>query len=280
MISHLVFMAVVCLPLPIIGYQDAQEKPSPKVQAPADDLEASSDGSEITEDVPEVPLRKGIRRTPPPVPSGKGTTATLYTINAPPPGFDGRSRPLSVIGHDLKNWTLNEGAPTDWVIDPKGFVHVSDQPIRTTKEFGDLQLHLEFSLPTTPGRIGSEASSIGVLLQGRYEILLKNSYGRPPNTECSGALLGNHPPCVNAMLPSPGWQTLDVYFSAARFERGEMVAPPRITAMINGILILNNLEISNPSPGAFEEGMPSEGPLILRGSKDSVILRNIWIRNL
>ena len=80
-----------------------------------------------------------------------------------------------------------------------------------SKEFGDLQLHLEFSLPTTPGRIGSEASSIGVLLQGRYEILLKNSYGRPPNTECSGALLGNHPPCVNAMLPSPGWQTLDVY---------------------------------------------------------------------
>ena len=271
MTIRLLLMAWVCCAL-AVGLHAAQEESS-QATTPNDAVEAP-------ETIQDGSPRKGIRRTPPPVPSGKGTTSTLYTINAPPPGFDGRSRPLSVVGHNLRDWTLNDGTPTDWVIDPEGFVHVSDQSMRTGQTFGDLQLHLEFSLPMTPGRIGSDASSIGVLLQGRYEILLRNSFGRPPNTECSGALLGNHPPSVNAMLPSPGWQTLDVYFSAAQFEDDKMIAPPRVTAMINGILVLNNLEISTPSPDAIEDGMPSEGPLAIRGSKDSVILRNIWIRPL
>ncbi len=265
MITWLMLTAMVWCPFSCDESEHIQEQSSEAV-------------TEKAEDVPAVPTYTGIRRTPPQVPSGNGTTATLYTINAPPPGFDGRSRPMSRAVRGLMEWKNNQGASTDWVIDPEGFVHASDQPMRTSRSFSDLQLHLEFSLPTTPGRIGSDASSFGVLLQGRYEILLRNSFGRPPTRECSGALRGMHPPSANAMLPAPGWQTLDVFFSAAQFENDEMVVAPRMTAMINGILVLNNVEISEPSPEAFEKGMPKEGPLVLRGSKDPVILRNIWIR--
>ena len=246
------------------------------------------DGSQATETeqaetepqpVSPPPPTHGIRRDAPPLPSKSGTSSSLYTLDAPPPGFDGKSRMLLRRNAGMSGWSMHDGGTMDWVLDEQGNLHASDRDVVINHEFGDCQLHLEYSLPRTPGRIGSASASSGLQLHERYEIQLANSYGRPPNLVCSGAIKGQSPPLVNATLPAPGWQALDVYFSAPKIKDGVIVQKPRVTALLNGILILNNVEIDGPTSGASGSDMVETGRILLKGSPDPVIFRNIWIRS-
>ena len=63
-------------------------------------------------------------RMPPQVASRTGVTAALSTLDAPPPGFDGKSVMLVVPGRSLTLWKSASEAETadDWSVDQKGNV--------------------------------------------------------------------------------------------------------------------------------------------------------------
>ncbi|MDA1026462.1 MAG: DUF1080 domain-containing protein [Planctomycetota bacterium] len=219
-------------------------------------------------------------RTPPQVASRTGVTAALSTLDALPPGFDGKSVMLVVPGRSLTHWKSAVDAVTaeDWSVDEKGNVRAGRHDLATIAPYRDFQLHFEYSLPRTPGRIGINASSTGVRVHDRYDIEFRNDFGRPPKFTSTGAVLGMVAPVVNAVLPAPGWQAVDIYFRAPRIESGVLLEAARLSMMVNGVLVQNNVVLEPANGGWNGDPPPAEGPIILEGSEETVYFRNIWIR--
>ncbi len=217
-------------------------------------------------------------RSPPAVASRTGVTAVLSTLDAPPPGFDGKSRILLIPGFDLKGWRGVEAAEDldGWRVDEKGNLLAGPRDIETVEAYRDFQLHFEYSLPRTPGRIGVHAAATRVRLHDRFRIEFRNDYGRPARSSGTGSVLEHATPVVNASLPAPGWQPVDIYFRGPRIEDGVVVEPARITMMINGVLVQNNVSLM---PAGDPETPSSESSrIVLEGGDLPVYFRNIWIR--
>ena len=217
-------------------------------------------------------------RSPPAVASRTGVTASLSTLDAPPPGFDGKSRILLIPGRGLQGWqgVKTQGDLEGWRVDGKGNLLAGPRDIETIEPYGDFQLHFEYSLPRTPGRIGVHAAATRIRLHDRYRIEFRNDYGRPPRSSGTGSVLQHAKPVVNAALPAPGWQPVDIYFRGPRIENGVITESARITMMVNGVLVQNNLSLM---PAEHDERPSSESSrIVLEGCDLPVYFRNIWIR--
>ncbi|HAC08587.1 MAG TPA: hypothetical protein DCG14_02935, partial [Phycisphaerales bacterium] len=115
-------------------------------------------------------------RSPPAVASRTGVTAVLSTLDAPPPGFDGKSRILLIPGLGLKGWRGVKVAEDldGWRVDEKGNLLAGPRDIETAGSYRDFQLHFEYSLPRTPGRIGVHAAATRIRLHDRYRLEFRN----------------------------------------------------------------------------------------------------------
>ena len=217
-------------------------------------------------------------RSPPAVASRTGVTAVLSTLDAPPPGFDGKSRILLIPGRGLQGW---QGVEVEddldgWRVDGKGNLLAGPRDIETVGTYRDFQLHFEYSLPRTPMRIGGHAAATRIRLHDRYRIEFRNDYGRPPRSSGTGSVLKHAVPVVNAALPAPGWQPVDIYFRGPRIEDGAITEPARITMMVNGVLVQNNVSLM---PAEDDEKPSAESSrIVFEGSDLPVYFRNIWIR--
>jgi len=217
-------------------------------------------------------------RSPPAVASRTGVTAVLSTLDAPPPGFDGKSRVLLIPGRGLQGWrgVAVEDDLDGWRVDEKGNLLAGPADIETVEPYRDFQLHLEYSLPRTPGRVGVHAAATWIRLHDRFRIEFRNDYGRPARSSGTGSVLEHAMPLVNAALPAPGWQPVDIYFRGPRIEDGVVTEAARITMMVNGVLVQNNVSLA---PSEDDESAPSESSrIILEGCDVPVYFRNIWIR--
>ena len=217
-------------------------------------------------------------RSPPAVASRTGVTAVLSTLDAPPPGFDGKSRILLIPGRGLQGWrgVEIEDDLDDWRVDEKGNLLAGPRDIETTESYRDFQLHFEYSLPRTPGRIGVHAAATRIRLHDRYRIEFRNDYGRPARSSGTGSVLEHATPVVNAALPAPGWQPVDIYFRGPRFDAGVITEPARITMMVNGVLVQNNVSLL---PAADDEQPSSDASrIVLEGCDLPIYFRNLWIR--
>ncbi len=193
----------------------------------------------------------------------------------PPPGavvlFDGK---------DLDGWVKVGGdkAPADWPVE-EGVMTVGKGSIRTKAEFGDFQLHVEFNVPYMPAAKGQARGNSGVYLDGTYELQVLDSYGlKPKNNDC-GAIYQQVVPAFNACKPPLQWQSYDVTFRKARKEGGKVVKKARVTAVQNGITIIDDAEIS-PTPGGVGTVEGDDGPIMLQDHNNAVQYRNIWIKPL
>ncbi len=67
-----------------------------------------------------------------------------------------------------------------------------------------------------------------------------------------------------------------------RFEGDQLVSPAYITAIHNGVLILNHFELQGDTPyhrpPAYKPHDPT-GPISLQDHGNPVRFRNIWVRN-
>jgi hypothetical protein len=191
-------------------------------------------------------------------------------------------------GKDLSHWvTIANGQTTapKWKV-ADGFAEVVDGAgsIHTKEKFGDVQLHLEWASPAEVKGDSQNRGNSGVLLMGRYEIQVLDSYNKPTYADGQAAsIYGQYPPLVNASRKPGEWQTYDIVFEAPRFDGDKLVKPAFATVFQNGVLVQNHEQLIGDTPHAklgTYKPHPAEESLQLQNHHCAVRYRNIWIRRL
>ena len=193
---------------------------------------------------------------------------------------------LGLKDNAISEWVnCEEGKPVGWQIE-NGIMTVKPHSgsIRTKKDFGDFQLHLEWSAPTEIVGESQGRGNSGVFMQGMYEVqILDNSQNETYANGQAGSIYKQTPPLVNACQKPGKWNTYDIIYTAPRFkEDGSLQSHGRITVLHNGVLVQNNTMILGTTEFI---GFPrivahSKGPIILQDHLNPVRFRNIWIREL
>ena len=156
------------------------------------------------------------------------------------------------------------------------------------QSFGDVELHAEFNVP--------KGSNSGIKFHSVYEVQLFDSFGatrKMTGRECGGVyprseekpkyhqIDDGSAPLVNACLAPGEWQVLDVTFRTARFDAsGKKVECARITAVLNGKTVQDNLEVHSPTGSAWRDAEKATGPLLVQLDHGPVAFRNLRARPL
>jgi hypothetical protein len=206
------------------------------------------------------------------------------------PGPENRLPPADAVvlfdGTSLDGWvSVKTGEAAPWKVDD-GFMEVVSRTgdIRTTAEFGDCQLHIEFRTPSEVIGDSQGRGNSGVFLMGRYEIQVLDGFQNPTYADgMTGAIYGEYPPLVNACRPPGEWQSYDVIWIAPRFDGDRLVSPPFCSVIHNGIVVQYHRELIGPTShkvvGDWQPHGPV-GPLKLQDHGNPVRFRNIWYRPL
>ncbi len=208
-----------------------------------------------------------------------GTASTADTPGQPPSDatvlFDGK---------DLSRWHGNNG-PAEWTVE-NGYVQVKPGSgyITTKEEFGDFQLHVEFSEPNPPHGDSQGRGNSGVFLHNRYEIQVLDGYHNPTYADgITASIYGQYPPLVNACRKPGEWQTYDILFFGPRFKDGKVETPAYVTVMHNGVCVHAHTALLGSTVHralAQYEIYSGKGPIALQDHGDPVRYRNIWIREI
>lgn len=158
--------------------------------------------------------------------------------------------------------------------------------IPSKRHFGDLRLEVEFLIPG--------GSNSGIYLMGRYELQIKDSFGKAPlDSHDCGAIYPRwdekrgsgqegyegHIPRVNACKPPGEWQSYDVEFRAPRFDSAGKKIEDALFVSVkqNGIEIHSNVSLTGPTRGAPFETESATGPLLLQGDHGPIAFRRLRV---
>jgi hypothetical protein len=191
-------------------------------------------------------------------------------------------------GRDLSKWQrMENGKPASakWKVQDD-FMEVvpGAGDIITKDSFGDCQLHFEWRTPSPAKGEGQGRGNSGIILMGRYEVQVLDSYENPTYADGqAGSVYGQYPPLVNAARKPGQWQTYDIVFEAPRFRQNRLIRPAFMTVFHNGVLVHHRRKVLGPMRHRevpVYQPHPAEGPLLLQNHGDPVRYRNIWIRRL
>jgi hypothetical protein len=152
---------------------------------------------------------------------------------------------------------------------------------RTKQNFTNFVLHVEFRAPylRSPGHSA-------IFLQNSYHLAMAGrsfGFGTCSDLGCGG-IRWVRAPDENMCFPPLTWQTFDVDFTAARFDReSKIVRKPIVTIRQNGVLIHDHVELPEMPPfyrGGGTDPLSSQGgPLQFQSHADDrhYVYRNIWI---
>ncbi|WP_422071562.1 3-keto-disaccharide hydrolase [Tranquillimonas rosea] len=190
-------------------------------------------------------------------------------------------------GDDLGAWESVEGGEAQWHVED-GIMRVNrgTGAIRTTGDFCDVQLHVEWRAPEeTEGYDGQDRGNSGIFLQERYEVQVLDSYDNPTYANGQAAsIYKQHIPLVNASRAPGEWQSYDIIYTAPEFGSDDRVSEPaRVTVMHNGVVVQNDVEIQGKTVwiGApFYDEAHGCAPIMLQDHDADVAYRNIWVRDL
>jgi hypothetical protein len=198
-------------------------------------------------------------------------------------------------GTHLNEWVnTNDKAPAGWTVaDGVMTVDKSVGNIETKRTFGSYQLHIEWRIPPHITGEGQSRGNSGIFLAATgpgddgYEIQVLDSYNNATYVNgMAGSIYKQHIPLANAMRPPGEWQVYDIIWTAPTFAAdGSLTRPAYVTAIHNGVLILNHVELKG---GTVYIGQPEYRPhgrapikLQAHGDPSPVIsFRNIWVREL
>lgn len=151
--------------------------------------------------------------------------------------------------------------------------------VNSKQRFGNHHLHVEFRIPFMPEDRGQGRGNSGCYLQGRYEAQMLDSFGLEGKmNECGGVYSVADCP-INMCFPPLSWQTYDIDFTAAQYDNGKLIANPKMTVRLNGVVIHEDLELPgdrNTPAGPLQAG-PEPGPVHLQNHGNPVRYRNIWV---
>ena len=133
------------------------------------------------------------------------------------PGGPGKAPSDAIVlfdGKDNSHWMTMDGKPSKCTVaDGVMICRTGAGDTQSTEKFRDAQIHVEFNLPYEPGMRGQGRANSGVVLMGRYEIQILDSY---QNLIYANGSRGSRCRAVRAAgerLPPPGeWQTYDIVF--------------------------------------------------------------------
>ena len=188
------------------------------------------------------------------------------------------------------NWVAEkDGGPAPWKQKTEEVVSCGGS-IRTVREFGDCQVHVEWCAPDDEN---PQHGNSGVYLMGLYEVQIINSHEVAPGSyhkivrsadEQAASVYGQKPPLVNPIRKPGEWQTYDIVFHQPIHDvEGRLVHPGTLTVFFNGVLVQDNREIEGPTyycRRSADKVHAERGPLQLQDHDGNVHFRNIWIREL
>ncbi len=198
------------------------------------------------------------------------------------PGSTDDAAPADAVvlfdGTDFSHW---KNADT-WTIED-GVAIVGKNQITSKEEFGDCQVHVEWSAPLPAKGTGQGRGNSGIFLMGRYELQVLDSYDNETYFDGqAGAIYKQTPPAVNVTRPPGQWNSYDIAWTAPRFEEdGTLKSPAVITVFQNGVLILNNFQVKGDTPfnrAPQYNAHGPKGPISIQDHSNPVRFRNIWVR--
>jgi len=187
-------------------------------------------------------------------------------------------------GSSLDAWRGRKGAAAWKLVDGGAMEVTRTGDIRTAREFGDCQLHIEWMAPPPKGHSQGRGNS-GVFFFGRYEVQILDSFENPTYADGqAAAIYGQKPPYVNATRPPGQWNVYDIVFVAPRFTAsGELQSPARLTVVHNGVVVQLDEPLLGPTS---HKSLPKyrahgpKGPIKLQDHGNPMRFRNIWVRPL
>ncbi len=221
--------------------------------------------------------------------------ATEFYEPVPPrviPGKNGAPPSDAIVLFDGKNfdqWISSvDSTEVKWILNGDGSMTVKDKTgsIQTKKNFGSMQLHIEWKSPKEIQRDGQNRANSGVFIQQRYEIQVLDNNDNPTYVNGQvGSVYKQGVPLAMASVPSGEWNSYDIIFHAPEFSRGgNIVKPATVTLLHNGVLIQDHFVIEGTIKyiGWPKYEAHGKAPLLLQDHRDNsrVSFRNIWVREL
>jgi len=202
------------------------------------------------------------------------------------------------IWHNSDKWDiaddaiLNPDNPRRLIRKPGAGVLINGKegkcPSLVTKrrDYRDVEIHVEFMV--------AKGSNSGVIFHGNYEIQIFDSYEIKKLTagHCGGVypraeskpkyhhIDRGSPPRVNAAKRPGQWQSMDIVFQAARFDKdGNKTAHARFLKVVhNGIVIQEDVEVPYACGPNWNRKQYPQGPIIIQGDYGPIAIRNVHIR--
>ncbi|MCP4450950.1 MAG: DUF1080 domain-containing protein [Planctomycetes bacterium] len=154
------------------------------------------------------------------------------------------------------------------------------------RDYRDVEVHVEFMV--------AKGSNSGVIFHGNHEIQILDSYGirNPHAGHCGGVypraesqptyhhIDRGSPPRINAARRPGRWQTMDIIFQAARFDKdGHKTAHARFVKVVhNGVEIQTDVEVPYACGPNWDRQQYPQGPIIIQGDYGPVAVRNLRIK--
>ncbi len=154
------------------------------------------------------------------------------------------------------------------------------------RDYRDVEVHVEFMV--------AKGSNSGVIFHGNHEIQILDSYGirNPHAGHCGGVypraesqptyhhIDKGSPPRINATRRPGRWQTMDIIFQAARFNRdGIKTAHARFVKVVhNGVEIQRDVEVPYACGPNWDRKQYPQGPVIIQGDYGPIAVRKLRIK--
>jgi len=207
------------------------------------------------------------------------------------PGTNGAPPSDAIVlfnGSNFDEWTMTDSTAVQWQLNKDGSMTVTDRTgdIQTKRNFGDIQLHIEWKSPVPVQREGQHRGNSGIFIQNRYEVqVLDNNDNATYVNGQVGSIYKQAIPLAMASAPTGEWNSYDIIFHAPKFTRGGNIhSAATITVLHNGVVIQDHFEIEGPSEYIGWPRYKAHGKAPIRlqdhGDNSRVSYRNIWVREL
>jgi len=192
-------------------------------------------------------------------------------------------------GTNFDEWqTTTDSTEVKWLLNGDGSMTVKNKAgnIQTKRNFGSIQLHLEWRSPREIQGKGQHRGNSGVYIQKRYEVqVLDNNNNDTYVNGQVGAIYKQSIPLAKASVESGEWNSYDIIYHAPEFDvKGNKTKSATITVIHNNVLIQDHFEIKGTTEnvGWPKNNAHGKAPIMLQDHKDDsrVSYRNIWVREL